>query len=124
MKRLHLLLVAFVPLIASSALAQSSGGTPPSSATPGSATPGAGPQQDRDRLCDGKPCEDADRERDMQKLHAQDMEWLDNYGPAAGGSPGTAQRHGPHGPDRDKGGPPGGQQGPQQQGAGAGPGPH
>lgn len=86
-------------------------------------TPGAGPQRDQQQLCDGKPCEDPAQQQDMQRLHSQDMDWLDNYGPAAGGGPGDAQKRGPHGPQQGGQGPggPQGQGSPQGQGQGQGP---
>ena len=99
-------------------------GTPPATTggPAGAQATGTGPQRDQQQLCDGVPCEDPDQQRDMQKLHAQDMDWLDNYGPAAGGGPGNAQKRGPHG---SQGGPTG-SGGPQGQGTsqGQGPGPH
>lgn len=101
--------------LAGPAAAQSSS---QSSSTP--AAQGSGPQQDRQQLCDGKPCETPDQQRDMQKLHTQDMDWLDNYGPAAGGGPGNAQQRGPHGPNGDKAKGSGSGGGAGQQG----PGPH
>lgn len=108
------------------AMAQSVGsGTPPATTggPAGAQATGTGPQRDQQKLCDGIPCENPDQQRDMQKLHAQDMDWLDNYGPAAGGGPGNAQKRGPHGTQGGQGpgiGPQQGQGTPQ----GQGPGPH
>lgn len=89
------LLVASIWGLAMPAAAQT---TEPSSTPTTSTTvaPGTGPDRTRQQLCDGQPCEDPDQARDMQRLHSQDMDWLDNYGPAAGGGPGNAQRRGPH----------------------------
>ena len=100
-------------------------GTPPATTggPAGAQATGTGPQRDQQQLCDGIPCENPDQQRDMQKLHAQDMDWLDNYGPAAGGGPGNAQKRGPHGTQGGQGpgiGPQQGQGTPQ----GQGPGPH
>lgn len=103
---------ASVLAIAGPAAAQ----TTDQSSTP--VAPGSGPQRDRQQLCDGKPCETPDQQRDMQKLHTQDMDWLDNYGPAAGGGAGNSQQRGQRGPNGAKGSGSGGGTGHQ------GPGPH
>ena len=114
--RLIVLLASGVAL-ATPAVAQTTGqsGTP---AANSATAPGTGPDRTREQLCDNKPCEDPAQQRDLQKLHAQDMDWLENHGPAAGGTPGDAQKRGPHGPSSDN--PKGGSSGTGRQG----PGPH
>lgn len=99
MRHIHLTVLLASALVLSWPVAAQTT-APSGTATP---APGAVPQQDRQQLCDGVLCEDPDQQRDLQKLHAQDLEWMDSYGPATGGGSGNAQGGGQRGPGNGAG---------------------